>query len=242
MSTSNSIYTIKSIIDIAERTSSSLILTLLDIKKAYDTVPGAVLKPALRRIGVPEQLITLIKSMNQDMYIQVQHFYGLTKPFPQTNGLPQGDKYSPTLWLILYDPLLTRIAAETVGYTLTQNIRITHLGFADDLKLLSHNSEDTQKQLDITSSFLNFHTMKVNPDKTVVAINRHVNISTLSLHLQGHKLGNITKPQELVRFLGVFLSLDGNNTSTITHAMKYFHLALHQLYTHYCSFTIKAFY
>jgi hypothetical protein len=234
MSTSNSIFTIKSIIDIAEREKAPLILTLLDIRKAYDTVPGAALQHGLRRLGIPNLLIALIKSINQDLQIQVQHSYGLTEPFYQSNGLPQGDKYSPTLWLILYDPLLTRIAAETVGYTLPNNMSVTHLAFADDLKVLSNTQEDSQKQLNITSSFLNFHKMKANPDKTVVAINRHVLPKQLCLYLQGHKLNYITPPNELVRFLGVFLTLDSNNAKTIAHAMKYFHLALHQLYNHYC--------
>jgi hypothetical protein len=233
MSTSNSLFTIKSIIDLADRRKDPLYLILLDIQKAYDTVPSEALKLALQRIGIPTKLIAVILSINRSLLIKVQHYYGNTQQFPQSNGLPQGDKYSPILWLIFYDPLLARLTQETTGFIVTNQLSVTHLGFADDLKLLSTCHRDSRDQLVIVGSFLDLNQMKANTEKTLVAINRHANFPTKKFTLQGKELIAYIKPSELVRILGVFLTLDGKQIETIKHAVKYFNVAISQLYSHY---------
>src|SRR6185436_5806206 len=68
-----------------------------------------LLQMALRRIGMPPDLIELIMNLYTSCSAQVITFYGKTDTFPLTTGIPQGDALSPLLWRIFYDPLLTRI-------------------------------------------------------------------------------------------------------------------------------------
>jgi exonuclease III len=233
LSTSNSLYTIKSIIDVADRRKDPLYLLLLDIQKAYDTVPSEALKLALQRIGVSLKLISVILAINRSLEINIQHYYGKTSPFFQSNGLPQGDKYSPILWLIFYDPLLARLTKETSGYTLNNSLSLTHLAFADDLKLLSSSATDSKKQLVIVSSFLDSFQMKANASKSIVALNRHASIPTEHFRLQGQEMLTYVRPHEPVRILGAFLTLDGKQINTVKHAMKYFNVVMAQIYSHY---------
>jgi exonuclease III len=234
LSTSNSLFLTKSIIDIADRRKDPLYLILLDIQKAYDSVPSKAIDLSLQRIGIQPQLIHAILSVNRNLSVKIQHYYGSTTPFKQTNGLPQGDKYSPILWLIFYDPLLQRLLEESTGFILESGLSISHLGFADDLKLLSSCPKDSQHQLEITSSFLDLFKMKANPEKTIVALNKYANpTDSTDFQLQTKTLTNQKKPDELIRILGVYLTLDCINKNTIDHAMKYFNTVLGQLYSQY---------
>ena len=66
----------------------------MDLSKAYDSVPHAALWIALWKLGVPENVIDLVKSFHEDMKVRVR-IDG--KPLKVTNGLRQGCTLAPTL-------------------------------------------------------------------------------------------------------------------------------------------------
>lgn len=44
-----------------------LFITFVDLKKAYDSVPKEAMWKVLRKLGVPDVMVSLIKSFHQDM-------------------------------------------------------------------------------------------------------------------------------------------------------------------------------
>ena len=79
---------------------SKAFVTFIDLRKAYDSVPRAPLWAALGKLGIPEPIITLIKSFHQGM---TELDGRLLDPFPVANGLRQEcvvchPRYSTYTW------------------------------------------------------------------------------------------------------------------------------------------------
>ncbi|KAJ2351143.1 hypothetical protein H4S02_013674, partial [Coemansia sp. RSA 2611] len=96
--------------------------------------------------------------------IEVVTAHGRPVPFTQRCGLAQGDALSPLLWIIVYDPLLTKIRRErvTMARTITgaqgqentdtlPTVRIAAVAYADDLTLVGTSRADLQATMDATA-------------------------------------------------------------------------------------------
>ena len=59
------IFTVRQLVEKSWEHSSKVFLPLIDLKKAYDSVPREVLWMALRKRGVPEETISLIQSSSR---------------------------------------------------------------------------------------------------------------------------------------------------------------------------------
>jgi hypothetical protein len=126
-STNNYLSSLRNVIDHARQTDNRLYIALLDIQKAYDTVPNEALRLCLNRIAVPTKIIDLIINMQTSRSIQIATPYGSTTPFNPNRGLPQGDVISCLLWNIFYDTPLQRLQNSRLGYQISPTIQITEL-------------------------------------------------------------------------------------------------------------------
>ena len=70
----------------------------VDLRKAYDSVPRTALWIALQKLGVPDNLITLIKSFHQDMKARLRVDGEILEEIEVANGLRQGCTMAPTLF------------------------------------------------------------------------------------------------------------------------------------------------
>uniref|UniRef100_A0A183GGL2 Reverse transcriptase domain-containing protein n=1 Tax=Heligmosomoides polygyrus TaxID=6339 RepID=A0A183GGL2_HELPZ len=75
----------------------------LDLEKAYDRLPRAVLWNSLRGRGVPERLISVIKDMYEGSKAAVQIPHGMTKKMDITLGVHQRSALSPFLFVLTLD-------------------------------------------------------------------------------------------------------------------------------------------
>ena len=66
------------------------VLLFVDLRKAYDSVPRAALWCALRKYGVPDVMIELVRSLHDGMTATVTVGGGKSEPFSVQNGLRQG--------------------------------------------------------------------------------------------------------------------------------------------------------
>jgi ribonuclease HI len=216
-STANIIHTLKLIIDHSKLNNKHLYLALLDIQKAYDSVPLEAIQLSLKRIGAPDDLIELITTLHTTRQITIDTLHGKTDKIKPKIGLPQGDKISCILWNIFYDPLLTRLKSEK-GYIMSEKINIQELTYADDLTIIAENTENLQKMVDITNDYLKMFNMKANPTKsTIVSNQKHTNIN---ITLNDEKIEDVRKNNQLVRILGTFITLNGSHKETTQHAKE----------------------
>ena len=230
-STTDVLRTLRLIIDDAYFNKKNLQLTSLDIYKAYDTVPFDAISQCCKRIKMPDRLILLIHNFLSQREITVTTPFGYSGKLKATRGVPQGDAISPILWAIFYDPLLTKLQQLSNGYTLSKSeITIPALAYADDLTSITSTNEQLENNLRKMSSYLNHFGMIIRPDKSIIHSNLssdHPNFPTINtFKINNQPINNILDKTQLVRYLGVYWSLDIKHTKTFEQAFNAMEVAI----------------
>jgi hypothetical protein len=76
--------------------------SVINFKKAYDSVKSEVLYNILLEFGIPKKLVRLIKMCLNDTYNKVHIGKRLSDKFPIQNGLKQGDSLYNCFSVLLY--------------------------------------------------------------------------------------------------------------------------------------------
>ena len=80
----------------------------LNLEKAYDKVPRDVISRCLRRTGVPEALVKMVKATYKEATTRMMTHYGDTEEFRIDVGLHQGSALSPFLFVTIMEVLTER--------------------------------------------------------------------------------------------------------------------------------------
>lgn len=178
----------------------------IDLHKAYDTLDWNFLKKTLELFGFHRTMVgwimTCVTTTQFTLNVngeRIGYFYG-------GRGLRQGDPISPYLFTMameVFNLLMKKNIRDAEDFTYHQGCRklkITHLGFADDLIVFSHGDCNSVKVIKKTlDEFSQFSGLKVNMQKSTIffgglSIPEQVNIVQILLFTIG-KLP--------VRYLGV---------------------------------------
>ena len=76
---------------------SNQFIIFVDLKKAYDTVPRAALWCALKKLGVPDLIIDIVRSLHEGMKAQVRVNGEISEKINVENGLRQGCTLAPEM-------------------------------------------------------------------------------------------------------------------------------------------------
>lgn len=142
---------------------TGLVLTQLDVSKAFDTVPHEALGPALRSKGLPDHIVRIV----DQAYTDVDTSIDLNKKKINVRlqrGVKQGDPLSPTLFNVVCDKLL-RLLESREGYRLSEDNSISCLAFADDLLLVASSEDVAQRQLEDVERFFSGLGMSLSAPK-----------------------------------------------------------------------------
>ncbi len=194
---------------------------ILDISKAFDTVPHKTIKWALSRKGMPEPLINMIESYTQ-VRTSIQH--------PSKNieiqikrGVKQGDPLSPLIFNLVMESLLEKLDNMT-GYELL-NKKISVLAFADDLVLLAKDASQAQDLVDVVTEYLGALGMSLSvPKCATFQISKSGQtwyIKDPNLERMGQKIPMIKNDHTLMYLGGVYSVWDGfPSKSTISNLLE----------------------
>ena len=126
------------------------------MSKAFDKINISRLQDTCKRIGISFKGIQLITELHTDWQARIITAHGLTSPVHIKSGIEQGETYSPLLWKIYYDPILTYIhnkyknhllkiisssPLEIVSNIPLSSITIPSMAFMDDTVWHSENPE-----------------------------------------------------------------------------------------------------
>ena len=213
-------------------------LLSLDVRRAYDSVSLTTLQHSLRRIRVPEGYIRMLSNIHTSRTAQILTAHGLTQPYAPATGLDQGEINAPTLWLVVYDPLLCLLEKSGKGIRLgelvqdTPAMRKIHPGlhsklqdtvvfggaYADDLTLMATNRTDLQALADICNDWFEAHDIEVNPVKSVhLSYDPATRQPTTGGPIQLGKgarrapVLRLQPPKEPLRVLGMYIVPDGSH-------------------------------
>lgn len=146
----------------------------IDISKAFDTVQWSFLLSALTALGFPSEYIVLIEKCISLASFSVQINGELAGYFNSKRGLRQGCALSPYLFFICMEvlsKLLDRAAVQRkFGYhPYCQDIKLTHLSFADDLLIfLDGRRSSVDGILDTFKSFAEASGLHISMEKSTL--------------------------------------------------------------------------
>ena len=117
------IFTIRQLVEKSWEHTSKSFFTFIDLRKAYDSVPREAMWVALRKLGVPEAMVGLIRSFHEGMTAKIRLDGTLLDQISVRNGLRQGCCMAPVLFNLFTCLVMERWqarleGAEGVGITL----------------------------------------------------------------------------------------------------------------------------
>ena len=201
------------------------------MSKAFDRINIKRLQDACRRIGIPDLEIKLITELHTSRLAKVITAHGLTPPIQIKSGIEQGETYSPLLWKIYYDPILTFISQkyndfflkissssplDIISNTPPTTITIPPLAYMDDTVWHCEHPETLQNILNDASALYNLNNIEVNPTKSDLL---HISPkkSKISNYTFFYNNQTITprKPEDIIRYLGIFYDGKGSTKPTL---------------------------
>ena len=106
-STTDMMFVVRRLHEIGRKAEVSLFMCFIDLQKAYDTVDRTLLWQVLTRIGVPPQMLAVIRQFHDGMRACVRPDDGVCSDwFEVEQGLRQGCVLSPLLFNIFFAAVL----------------------------------------------------------------------------------------------------------------------------------------
>lgn len=144
-------------------------IAFVDLKKAFDMVSRQGLFAILQKLGCPPTLLSLVKSLHDDMTASVSFEGAMAESFPVNSGVKQGCVLAPTLFGIFFLVLLHHAfgnhedendvyfhtssdgtlfnLASLRAKTKVCKVPVRELLYADDAALVSHSTSGLQRLL-----------------------------------------------------------------------------------------------
>ena len=222
-STTDNLFILQSLIEIAKTNKNKLYCTFIDFKQAFDTVWRDGLWTKLSNTNVNGKCFKFIKNMYHNIKSRVTTAEGTSAFFPCLTGVRQGENLSPLLFSIFLNDLKGFLHMHKApGLTCNTNIddhflvyiKLFVLLFADDTVIFSNNCDDLQKTLNVFEKYCNEWKLTVNTSKTKIVI------FSGGRAKQDHKFyfnGEQIEVLNEYKYLGVFLSSNGSYTKAKKH-------------------------
>jgi hypothetical protein len=123
-------------------------MCFIDYSKAFDCIDHEALWCALQRMGVPEHLIALMKSLYENQQAVVKTESGDTDSFTVEKGVRQGCILSPSLFNLYAENIMREAELdETVEGIHIGGRILNNLRYADDTTLLANRKQGLQNLL-----------------------------------------------------------------------------------------------
>ena len=147
----------------AKREKRMLNIIGIDISKAFDSVSHHSIMRSLQRIGAEPGLINYIRANLSNVRTNIICRHVVIQDIAITRGVKQGDPLSPIIFNIFLDELMEMIP--NIGFPIGEHQRISIMGFADDIILLSNDNVSMRYLLQLTTDFFIKRSMIINARK-----------------------------------------------------------------------------
>lgn len=209
------INTLRIIVEQSAEFNSPIFLTFVDFERAFDTINRDAIWSALHNIGIPDQIISLIKEIYRDAPCKARFKGQDSRPFYINTGVRQGCTLSPVLFLTVLDTVLQQTNTEApAGIQWHLNQRLHDLDYADDICLMSHTLEGLQKKLDSLYENGRRVGLKINLAKTKSMRLGTANFTPLVIN--GVAIEDVNR----FTYLGSIISTDGGADADVTNRIN----------------------
>ncbi len=196
--TCQQILSLRRIIEGATKYQTPAVIVFVDFQRAFDSIDRRCIGGVLSAYNVPPRLTQAITAMYHNTSASVLTADGETAVFNTSSGVLQGDTLAPFLFILMLDWVLrVAIPDDSNGFLISRKIgkrhpeqRVSVLGYADDLALVSCSSTGAQTMLNNLVAAAHRVGLRVNPRKTEVL---HVPGPNINISLEGKTLAVCNK-------------------------------------------------
>ena len=151
-------FVLQSAINSAREGGAEAHVAFIDLANAFGSVPHSLLWQVLQRVGVPEEVVAVLKGLYEGSATRYRAGDGLTAPVACQRGVRQGCPLSGLLFSLAMEPLLRALAAAQVRC----------LAYADDLALIFSRRADVQDGLTLLERVCAWSGLTPNPGKSAL--------------------------------------------------------------------------
>ena len=212
----------------ARKQRCTLSILGIDLAKAFDSITHNCIARALRRNSIDEPMVQYILQSYTNCTTTI-----LCGPTNLPNvkllrGIKQGDPLSPILFNLILDKLLD-ILPPSIGISITTNLRLNCLAFANDLILISESPSTMKILINITTTFFSARSMKINATKCfclriALSMKNHtiINVTEPTYHINNHPIPR-TGYNQFFKYLGVQFNPSGKMKVNVNKVSNYLH-------------------
>ncbi|KAI5627659.1 hypothetical protein C0J50_8434, partial [Silurus asotus] len=193
-STTDALFALRMLMEKYREGQKELHCVFVDLEKAYDRVPREELCYCMRKSGVSEKYVRVVRDMYEGSVTAVKCAVGTTDWFRVKVGLHQGSALSPFLFAVVMDRLTDEVRQES-PWTMM---------FADDIVICCESREQVEKSLERWRYALERRGMTLSRSKTeYMCVNEREGSG--GVRLQGEELQKV----EEFRYLGSTVQRNG---------------------------------
>ena len=171
-------YLLREMVEKRPEVPGSVALGFVELEKAFDTVPRAMVMATLRWIGVPEAEVRIVESTHEKKTARMVVGEGALEESEVKIGLRQGRVFSP----LLFTAVLDLISRKTVVKDAMKKLLC-----ADDLALVANGKQELQETTEEWKGLFIKHGLKLDLEKTEVLHIGHQR-EELDIELEGNIL------------------------------------------------------
>ena len=182
-------------------------LAFLDLEKAYDRVPRDVVNWCMRKRGIPEKLISLVRATYEHSTTRVRTRFGDTNKFEIKVGLHQGSALSPFLFIVVLDTLTDHISTGIPW----------ELIFADDIALVGKTGKELREKVIKWQTGLKSGGLKMSAEKTeTLVMERKQETVVKIVDLNGRELTQV----DHFKYLALEMEAEGGSWKAVMQRVK----------------------
>ena len=179
----------------------ALLLVLLDMSKAFDSLNHNLLLGKLRKLGFKASVISWFSSYLSSRYQRVGYEDSVSELLPVTNGVPQGSILEPLLFTIYINDLISVIThSQPAAY-----VDDSQLHFKFSVSDSSSAMAAVNQDLRDISKWCAKNSLLINPEKTKLVVVGSAQLIKRLPHISSSLLGKTISPESVAKDLGVYI-------------------------------------